>query len=183
MKTNKKLQIAIIGSAGKDDYLGNNGGSDSLMEKLAEEIGFLLAQKNIIVITGGKSGIMNFASLGAKKGGGTTVGVIKGKNRFTSNEYTDVEVISGMEADGLDEVLLSFMSDGCIVIGGGAGTLQEVALFYRNNKPIVVLGGSGAWADKLSEIDFLDERKRIKIITALNAEDSVDKIIESINLC
>jgi uncharacterized protein (TIGR00725 family) len=171
----KKLQIAVIGSAGKDDYK-NEGGSTSMMECIAENVGFLLASNNAIVVTGGKSGIMNAAARGAKKAGGVTVGVVKGKRRFTSNEYTDVEVISGMEADGFDEVLLTFMCDASIVVGGGAGTLEEIALMYRNNKPMILISNTGGWADKLSRFTFIDERKIKKLIFAESAEAAVKKL-------
>lgn len=172
----KKKQVAVIGSAGADDYKNTVGGSTQKMELLAEEVGFLLAQKGAVVVTGGKSGIMEAAARGAKKANGNTVGVVKGKERNTSNEYTDIEVISGMLADGFDEVLLTNMSDGCIVIGGGAGTLEEIALMYRNDKPIVVLRGSGGWADKVATLDYLDERNTRKIIVANSPSEAVAQL-------
>lgn len=175
---NKRLQIAVVGSAGADDYPVVGGASIDL-ESLAEEAGYLLAQRNIIVVTGGKSGIMEAAARGAKKAGGMTVGVVKGKDRFTSNEFTDIEVISGMEAVGFDEVLLTFMSDGCIVLGGGAGTLQEIALMYRNDKPIVVLDKTGGWAQKTAALEFLDERSTRKILIASSIKEAVDLIIQN----
>jgi len=96
----KKYQIGIIGSAGNDDYNGAQGASDIMMAE-AEKIGYLLAENNVIVITGGKSGIMEAGARGAKKARGLTVGVVKGAKRYTSNNFTDIEVISGMEAGGL----------------------------------------------------------------------------------
>ncbi len=171
----KKLQIAVIGSAGKADYKGR-GGSTQSMENAAEQIGNLLAKEGAVVITGGKDGVMEAAGRGAKRAGGTTIGVVKGSKRRTSNQYTDIEVVSGMEASGLDELLIILMSDALIVVGGGAGTLQEIALAYRNDKSIIVLEGSGGWGAVVAN-KYLDGRKRLKIQTAKNAADAVEKAL------
>ena len=172
----KKLQIGVIGSAGREEYLKGKGGSSNQMLLLAEEVGSLLAKNNITVITGGKSGIMEAAAKGAKENDGITVGIIKGQKRFVSNIYTDIEVITGMETDGFDELMLVLMCDALIVIGGGAGTLEELVIAYRNNKPIVSLAGTGGWADKVAG-KFLDERETVLIETATTPEDAVARAI------
>ncbi len=172
----KKLQIAVIGSAGKTDYK-TRGWASSSMEQWAREIGQGLAAAGAIVVTGGKDGIMEAAALGAKEKGGTTVGVVKGKKRNTSNQYTDVEVVTGMKADGMDELLLMLMSDAFIIIGGGAGTLQEITLAYRNNKPVIALTGSGGWADKVAGT-YLDARKRLRVQGARTPTEAVRKALK-----
>jgi len=172
----KKYQIGIIGSAGNDNYSGAEGASQDMMAE-AEKIGCLLAQKNAIVVTGGKSGIMEAGAKGAKQANGQTVGIIKGVTRFTSNAYTDIEVISGMEGDGLDELLLINMCDAVIVIGGGAGTLEEIAIAYRNKKPMVALTTQSGWGKNLANT-FLDNRNIIKIVAADSAEDAVKKTFQ-----
>lgn len=172
----KKYQIGIIGSAGNDDYNGHNGASENMMAE-AEKIGRLLAENNVIVVTGGKGGIMESGAKGAKRAGGQTVGVIKGTKRFTSNNFTDIEVISGMEANGFDEFLLVNMCDALIVVGGGAGTLEEITIAYRNKKPIIALTTQAGWAKKLAG-KFLDNRNTIKIETADDAEEAVKKTLE-----
>ncbi|MDO8482476.1 MAG: TIGR00725 family protein, partial [bacterium] len=167
----RKLQIAVVGSAARSEYRGR-GGASSFMLKAAEKVGFLLAREGAVVVTGGKGGIMEAAARGAKKGGGVTVGVVKGKLRTISNRFTDIEVLTGMEADGLDELILVLMSDAVIVLGGGAGTLQEIALAYRNKKPIVVLDGMSGWGARLAG-QFVDERQLVKLIKARTPEEAV----------
>jgi uncharacterized protein (TIGR00725 family) len=179
MNQDKKLQIAVIGSAGIDDYRGE-GGANERMLNLAFLLGEELANKDCIVITGGKDGIMESASSGAKKSGGITVGVIKGRNRFTSNKYVDIEVLTGMEADGMDELNIILMSDGVISVGGGAGTLQELALAYRNNKPIVVIEDSEGWSEKIQGLEYLDERKIVKIKKTSDAKRAVSLLLKDI---
>ena len=119
---------------------------------------------------------MEFAARGARKANGITVGVIKGKQRFRSNNFTDIEILTGMVADGFDEFVLITMCDALITIGGGAGTLEEIVIAYRNKKPIVALEKTGGWADKTIE-SYLDERETIKVESAKTPEEAVEKAI------
>jgi hypothetical protein len=173
----RKLQIGVIGYAGQEEYKNGRGGATKKLVRLAEEIGRLLAKEGVVVVTGGKSGIMEAVAKGAKSENGLTVGVVKGKKRFVANTFIDVEVISGMEADGLDELFVVFMSDALIVLGGGAGTLQEIAVAYRNNKPVVILQGTGGWADRVQN-KFLDERKRMSFIFVKTAKEAVNEALK-----
>lgn len=170
----RKLQVAVIGSAAQSEYR-KGGGASLAMQKSAEEVGFLLAKQGAIVVTGGKGGIMEASARGAKRAGGTTVGVVKGNRRGVANKFTDIEVLTGMEADGLDELFLVLMSDALIVLGGGAGTLQEIAIAYRNKKPIVVLDGMGGWGAKLVG-QFVDERRSVKLVGAKSPKEAVKKV-------
>ncbi len=176
MKITKKLQIGVIGYAGIEEYPKDKAPQENIY-KAAERVGFLLAEKGVIVVTGGKGGVMESAAIGAKKANGITVGVIKGNQRFRSNNFTDVEILSGMAADGFDEFLLVNMCDVLITIGGGAGTFEEIVIAYRNKKPIIALEKTGGWADKTIG-KFLDERETIKVESARTPEEAVKKAIE-----
>ena len=174
-KLKRKLQIGVIGSAGPEEYPQRGGATKKLMKK-AKEIGFLLAKENIIVITGGKGGIMKATAEGTKEGGGVTVGVIKGGKRFTSNNFTDVEVVTGMTTGGSGFIQV-LMSDALIVVGGGAGTLEEIVIAYRNKKPIIVLDKTGGWGGKLVR-QYVDQRKQVKIGIAKTPKEAVKKTIQ-----
>lgn len=163
-KITRKLQIGVIGSADPKEYKGR-GGASKKVNRLAEEIGLLLGKARAVVITGGKGGIMESTAKGVKQAGGITLGVIKGEKRLTSNRFTDIEIVTGMAFDGLDELLLVLACDALIVLGGGAGTLQEIAIAYRNRKPLVVLENTKGWSQKLCG-KYLDERKVVRIQSA-----------------
>lgn len=171
----KRMQIGVIGFSGPEEFTFlKKMGKDIFLA--AEQIGRLLALKNCIVVTGGKTGVMEAAARGAKAAGGLTVGVICGKQRRTSNAFTDVEVLTGMTAVGLDELLLVLMCDALISIGGGAGTLEELTIAYRNKKPVIALRASGGWTDRTSGT-FLDERQTVRIETAKTPDEAVDKVV------
>ena len=171
----KKLQIGVLGWAGTEEYL--KGGPTKEELKIAEEVGFLLAKANVIVVTGGKGGIMEATSRGAKNNNGITLGVIAGP-RGTSNQYIDIEIITGSKVAGFDEVFIPLMCDAVIVIGGGAGTLQEICVSYRNKIPIIIISETFGWASKILNEKYLDLRKTVKIISSKNPKDAVKKAIK-----
>lgn len=174
---NKKLQIGIVGSAGPEEYPKNGRPKNKIFE-IAYELGTLVAKSGSILITGGKGGIMESASKGAKDANGITVGVVKGKERFTSNDYIDVEVVSGMEECG-GETMLILMCDGLIGIGGGAGTLQELSIAYRTNKPVVLIDNQQGWSKILAN-QYLDKRKTTKFLSARTPLKAFKKLLKLI---
>jgi uncharacterized protein (TIGR00725 family) len=173
----RKLQIGVLGWAGKEEY--KKGGPTNAELKIAEEVGALLAGVGATVITGGKGGVMEYAAKGAKSKNGLTVGVITGPRR-TSNKYIDIEVITGSKIAGLDEVFIPLMCDAVIVIGGGAGTLQEISVCYRNKVPVIIVSKTFGWAKKIINEGYLDSRKTTKIIQATDSRDAVSKAIISL---
>lgn len=174
-KIPRKIQIGILGWAGVEEY--PVGGPTEKELAMAEEVGCRLAKAGAIVVTGGKGGIMESAARGAKKNGGTTVGVITGP-RGTANKWTDIEIVTGSKIAGLDEVFIPLMCDAVIVIGGGAGTLQEICVSYRNKIPIIIIKKTFGWSSKILKEIYLDSRKFLKIISAKNPNDAVRKAIK-----
>jgi len=168
----KRKQVAVIGSAGPEEYPGQKPTKKTF--EIAYEVGKLLAEENVIVICGGKGGIMEAVCKGAKENNGITVGVVSGNIRGTSNKYVDVEIVSGFTNFGEEGLIIS-MADAVIVLGGGAGTLQEIALAYRSKKQIVAIAGLRGWGDKLRN-SFIDERKSIKIGEAKSAKEAVELV-------
>lgn len=132
----KRLQIGIIGPEAKN--LPKNKYSRKIME-VSYKIGKLIAKNNIILITGGCSGVMEEASRGAATNNGIIVGT-PGKKRFTSNKYVNVEICTPIDVgDYIFAGILS--SDSIIVLPGDAGTLAELAIAYRYKKPLIFIKG------------------------------------------
>ena len=55
--------------------------------ELAEEVGRELARRDIMVVCGGLSGIMEAVCRGAKSEGGTTIGILPGRAAAEANSY------------------------------------------------------------------------------------------------
>lgn len=175
----KRFQIAVIGSAGPEEYQYKK--PLKAMYAAAEELGILLARKQCIVVNGGKGGIMEAVCKGAKQAGGTTVAETSGIDRLTSNRYVDIEVVTGDVGFRGPSQLIG-MSDAVISLGGGAGTLQELAVAYRMKKPIVLLTGYGGWTDQLSARTYLDERKLVPFICVDSPGEAIKTSIKLIQL-
>ena len=101
-------------------------------------VGRGLAQKGIVVLTGGLGGIMTAANMGAKEAGGTTLGILPGTRETTpANKFVDIAVYSGMgEARNAINVKSCHAA---IAIGGEYGTLSEIALGLKGNCPMILL--------------------------------------------
>jgi uncharacterized protein (TIGR00725 family) len=123
--------VAVIGP-------GDGAAAEEL--EAAERIGRLLAEAGAVVVCGGLGGVMEAACRGAKEGGGTTVGVLPGRDRAAANQYVDVAIATGLgEARN---ALVVRAADVLIAVGGGYGTLSEIALALKGGTPVV---GIGSW--------------------------------------
>src|SRR5437867_9959948 len=80
------MQIAVIGPS-----------RPSRQETaLAEEIGQLLAQHGVILLSGGEEGVMEAACKGAKEAGGLVIGILGGSNAAEANAFLTVSVLTGL---------------------------------------------------------------------------------------
>jgi hypothetical protein len=162
-----KLQIAVFGSTADLRY-------GPKIEKIAEETGYLIAKNGGVLIFGFEKdtdSLSTAAFRGAKKANGLTVGVTYGRREHFTTE-PDVLITSGMERGGGREYVLAANCDAAIAISGGSGTLNEIAVAYQLNIPVVAILNTGGWAAKLAG-QYLDQRKRYKILPAANPKEAV----------
>ncbi len=175
---NRKLQIGVMGSAADLNY-----GDE--VSKIAERVGELLAERGAIVVYGAEKdydSLSTAAARGAKRKGGTTVGVTygKGKDVWDKEGNTDVIIVTGIERGGGREFVLVNSCDAIIAISGGSGTLTEIAIAYQSNIPMVALTGVGGWSDKLAG-QFVDARERRRVLAAATPEEAVELAITEAN--
>jgi len=122
--------IGVMGPAACDDQIA----------EVARAVGRAIAERGAVLLTGGRTGVMEAASQGARDAGGLTIGVLPGAGAADSppNPYVDVALYTGLgEARNWVNVC---SSDALIAIGGGFGTLSEIALALKARKPLVLLG-------------------------------------------
>ena len=111
--------------------------ADAKQRAAAEEVGRLLAEAGAIVVTGGRGGVMEAASKGAREAGGTTLGILPGPDRREANEWVTVAVPTGMgEARN---ALVVRAADAVVAVGGAWGTLSEIAFARKTGKPVAAL--------------------------------------------
>jgi uncharacterized protein (TIGR00725 family) len=139
--------IGVMGPAGCDDQIA----------ALAQAVGRGIAERGAVLLTGGRTGVMEAASRGAREAGGFTVGVLPGANAKESppNPHVELPLYTGLgEARNWVNVCAS---DALIAIGGGFGTLSEIALALKARKPLVLLG---SWHFEMEDVSPTVPRAR-----------------------
>ena len=112
-------------------------GSGAEHEARAEEVGRLLAERGCTVVTGGLGEVMAAAARGAKRAGGTTIGILPGESRDAANEWVDHVVVTGIGHARNFAVVAS--GDAVIAVGGSWGTISEIAFARRLERPVVIV--------------------------------------------
>ena len=80
---------------------------------------------------------MESAARGAKKAGGTTIGVLPRFYRYEFNKYIDIAIVTGMSH--ARNIIIVRSSDALIAVAGNYGTLSEIALGLKMNKPVIAV--------------------------------------------
>lgn len=154
-------------------YVTVIGGSrieDESTYKLSVKLGELLVKNNLIVVTGGRGGVMEAVCKGAKNFNGLTMGILPGFDRSEANRYVDVAVVTGL---GYARNAVNVLTGDVIVsIGGGFGTLSEISLALTYGKPVIILKGSGGVSDLVAD--------NFEIPGKIYVEDSVEAAVKRI---
>src|SRR3990172_8956693 len=124
----RKPIIAVIG-----------GGSTASPEglALAEEVGFLIARADAVLICGGLNGVMEASAKGAKRGGGLTIGVLPPANKAAPNAFIDLPIATAMST--ARNLVIVRTADAIIAINGSYGTLSEMAHAFDLGKTVFAL--------------------------------------------
>jgi uncharacterized protein (TIGR00725 family) len=114
-------------------------------------LGAAIIDAGFRVVTGGRGGVMEAVSDGARHAqgwfDGAVIGIVPSYQASEANDWCDIVIPSGMQLGR--NVLV--VSTGAVVVccGGGAGTLSEIALAWQLGRPIIALGDVG-WSGQLS---------------------------------
>jgi uncharacterized protein (TIGR00725 family) len=123
-------QLAVVGA----------GEAGSELVAMAEQVGARLAEAGAVLVCGGLGGVMEAACRGARRAGGSTVGLLPGTDRGAANPFVDIVIPTGLgEARN---VLVVRSGEAVIAVGGGYGTLAEIALALKAGTPVV---GIATW--------------------------------------
>ncbi len=145
-----RLKLGVMGGAGDNV-------PDSHLEKAAV-LGEAIADAGCIVITGACPGLPLAAARGAKRSGGTVIGISPAlsldEHAFKYESPTlahDVLIFTGSGLMGREVVNIR-SSDIVVIVGGSSGTLGELAIAYDEGKLIGVLTGTGGISDMVKDI-------------------------------
>jgi uncharacterized protein (TIGR00725 family) len=119
-----RVQVSVVGSGVEH-------------EARAEEVGRLLAERGCTLVCGGYDEVMAAAARGAKRAGGTTIGILPGERHAEANEWIDHVVVTGI--GHARNLAVAASGHAVIVVGGSWGTLAEIAFARRLGRPVVIL--------------------------------------------
>ncbi len=128
-----KTKTPIIGVVGSSEPCGNG-------LSLAYEVGRLLAEAGVTLVTGGLGGVMEAASRGCSESGGQVLGILPGNNPGSANPYVDIAIPSGM--GHARNVLVAQTAQALIAIEGELGTLSEIAIGLKIGRAVFLLGST-----------------------------------------
>jgi uncharacterized protein (TIGR00725 family) len=144
-----RTRVAVIG--------GSRPGRKALEQAL--EVGRLLARKGAVLVCGGLGGVMEAAARGAKEEGGTSIGILPGRDPSEANPFIDVPLATGLGFTRNSLVVMN--ADAVIAVDGEYGTLSEIAFGLIYGKKVV---GLGSWDVK-------------GVIPAATPGEAVDRIL------
>jgi uncharacterized protein (TIGR00725 family) len=116
--------------------IGGAQGEDEILRD-AEAVGRGIAEAGVVLVCGGRTGVMEAASRGASEAGGTVIGVLPTTSSEDANRYVTHVIATGIgQARNLAVV---GSGDAVIAIGGEWGTLSEIAFARRLERPVIAL--------------------------------------------
>ncbi|MDP2598764.1 MAG: hypothetical protein Q8P49_02965 [Candidatus Liptonbacteria bacterium] len=171
-----KYKICISGSA-ETDRCG-----PEVLEK-AHEVGRIIAERNMILVTGATTGIPYWSAKGAKEAGGIVIGLSPAASKIAHVktyhlplDYHDLIIYTGFDYSGRN-LLLTRSADAIITINGRMGTLNEFTIGFEDKKPQGILIGSGGMSDMLQQIVKDAHRGPGKVVYESDPAKLVDAVV------
>jgi uncharacterized protein (TIGR00725 family) len=115
--------------------IGTSAASPELYE-LARETGRLLAERDCIVVCGGRGGVMEGVCRGVAEAGGVSIGLLP-TSLSEANPCVTIPLVTGLGE--VRNVAVVSAGQAVIAIGGAYGTLSELGFAMRQGKRVVGL--------------------------------------------
>ena len=147
----QKITISVIGGSS----------ISTKVEDLAQKVGSLIASLDCILVCGGLGGAMEAAAKGAKDAGGTTIGLLPGKDKDDANPYIDIALPTSIGY--ARNAIVACSADIVIALPGSYGTNSEICYALVYGRPVVNLGNWDV-PGMIDVKDFEEAQTRIKKI-------------------
>ncbi|MCB2101759.1 MAG: LOG family protein [Rhodobacterales bacterium] len=107
---------------------------------LAEALGKRLGALGLVVMCGGKGGVMAAVCRGARAAGGLTIGLLPDGDWRAANGDVAVPIATGIGV--ARNAIIARAARALIAVGGGPGTLSEMAFGVQFGRPVLALSGA-----------------------------------------
>ncbi|MEI8349411.1 MAG: TIGR00725 family protein [Candidatus Omnitrophota bacterium] len=108
--------------------------------QIAYELGKCIAQEGWVLLSGGRTGVMEASCKGARENGGVTIGILPSYDGKDANTYVGVKIPTGIGY--ARNVLVVRAADIVVAISGKYGTLSEIAFAFNEGKTVL---GINTW--------------------------------------
>ncbi|PWJ44109.1 TIGR00725 family protein [Sediminitomix flava] len=140
-----------------------------VLYQFAYQLGEELAKANLMVVCGGKGGVMEAVCKGGKNViSPFSIGILPSSDKEDANPYCDIVIPTGIGI--ARNFIVVNTADIVIALGGGAGTLSEMAFAWQLGKNIIAYTQEGGWAEKLAG-EQIDNRRATPIFEAKSIEE------------
>jgi uncharacterized protein (TIGR00725 family) len=138
----------------------------SKVEKIAHNIGKIIAKVGAITVCGGLVGVMKAVAKGAKEAGGITLGILPGTNKADANDYIDIAVPTGMGY--ARNAVVACCADIIVALPGSHGTSSEISYGIVYKRPVIDLGN---W----------NRDGMIKVKNVKEAQKKIEELVRELN--
>jgi hypothetical protein len=146
------------------------GGHDAKpeVEQLAHDLGKIIGNMGLIVVSGGLDGVMKAVSKGAKEAGGMTIGILPGKLKTDANPYVDIALPTSIGF--ARNAIVACSADIVVALPGSHGTSSEISYGLVFGRPVIDLGGWNI-PGMIKAVGLADaERKLKELVTKIQTE-------------
>jgi uncharacterized protein (TIGR00725 family) len=179
-KYHLKYKVCVSGSAEAEHC------PPGTIEK-ATEIGKLVAEAGMVLVTGATTGMPYYAAKGAKEAGGIVIGLSPAESKAAHVkvyhlplDYHDLIIYTGFGYSGRN-LLLTRSADAVITVYGRIGTLNEFTIAFEDKKPQGVLTETGGTSDELEHILKIAHRGNGKAVFDPDPKSLVEKVVALIH--
>lgn len=148
-----RLPVAILGP-------GDGGPVECAT---AYAVAHALGGAGMVVVCGGRGGVMAAASRGTTEAGGIAVGILPEDDERSANEWLSVAIPTGMGE--MRNAIIARSGLCLIAIGGNMGTLSEMAFGLKWGKSVFAIHGDVELPGVVRAVDVND--MLLKVLDAL----------------
>jgi uncharacterized protein (TIGR00730 family) len=163
-----------------DVFCGSKTGNNPIYEEHSRQLGYLLAENNIIIIYGGgNKGLMAAVANAALEKNGKVIGIIPKVLTDSEHQHDGLTELHIVETMHNRKEMLYEKCDAAIILPGGFGTLDEVFEILTwnqlgiHNKKIFFLNSGGFYDHLIAHIKIMRQENFLyghpdETITILN---------------
>jgi uncharacterized protein (TIGR00730 family) len=145
-------------------FCGSKNGNNELFARHAQEIGLILAQKNIqLIYGGGRNGLMGIVADSVLKNKGKVIGVIPSLLSEKEHQHESLTALHIVEDMHERKKMMYELSDAAIILPGGYGTMDELFEMITWNqlsihdKTIVLLNSDGYYNSLVAHLQQMQQ--------------------------